>query len=562
MDSSAFVSQQSADHWTDIAASVELPPSPKLESQSLSQIPEMTTAINVDNQRDGARCADAVDKLDTMKDSIVGQQRNASTDCPQDEKLDRIIASSSYPTPLASLPQLHPQDPAGHSTSPASGPLPHYLPPPSPPPPLPSLPAVFPHVSLADLAHLIRSQGCQQSRYRDARIRHYRSLVSVGLSARLINSGELASRELADYLRSDGRSLFDNPGGVMRDGKDFASLFNTIHDIRDSCDLYRRYSLLDPELGFAGYQGKAGTAKEIPRSFTTFMDEIPGRARDDFLDLISELRTNPDFLANRIASLDQQELASLSTLGSATDSLDFVTSSRGRTFKPAQGLQHQQQQGKSQVSTPVERFLSFERHDPLSALVHTIFACSSDLDATENLRRTDIWATTCARLVREGKAGSNRLVFSILDIWSTMQDWSSKSAVEFHLMEVLQKGQFLIDRLEESHTNFSGNSGQQTGHSIYSANDSATADGFYAWAVERLFEVLGEDQDTAGIPRGALDIGTKILSKLDNKKQQVTAVSLIIRRWFISTFLFNVIKYPEVRRPRFILLKIKESGSC
>ena len=520
------------DCWTDIAAAVPMPPSPGLGPQVSSQVPEMPTAVTVDGQQDGTIDASASYSPGTSGESSTSQC-NVGTACPEDEKLNRPVVSTSYSAPLARLPKSPPQDLSGQSAS-----------------PLPAAPpTLLPSVSLANLAHLIRLQGCQQRRHSDARVRHYHSAVSTGLSARLVNCGVLATRDLVDYLRVDRKSVFASLGSVMQDGKDFASLHNVMHDIRDSCDLYRRYSLLEPELDSTYGQGKAATAGFAPQSFTTFMDEIPGKARDDFLDLLTEIRTNPDFLASRIASLEQQDLASLTNFGLARDALDPVVSPRGKTARTTQAQQHQH--GKPQVPTPVDRLLSFQRHDPLLTLIHTVFASSAGLDTTEDLRRIDIWATTCASLFAEGKAGSDRLVLSILDIWATMGDWASRSRMEFYLMELLQKGQFLLDRLEESHAGFNRNAAQRTGlPSMGPASDSTSAEDFYAWAVRRLFEVLEDDQDAVGIPQGAIDIGAMILCKLDNRKNRMAAISLIVRRWFISTFLFNAIKHPEVRKAK------------
>lgn len=375
--------------------------------------------------------------------------------------------------------------------------------------------------SLAELAHLIRLQSYQEQRRCHARVRLHRSLVANALSARLVHCGELVHRTLVDHFRSD-------------DKKGFAQLYNALHDVRNSCDATRRYALLEPDLEF----GKAKTQKnERVNSFSTFMHEIPTKTRDDLLEFLSELRTNPDFLATRITSLSQQELASLTTFRQALDPIDSVMALQARG-KPVPSAQ------KSQAlsgSSAVERLLSFQRHDPLSALIYTIFANSSGPDSAEDLRRTDIWATTCARLITEGKPGSDKFIKSVLDAWAGMREWPGKINLELYLMEVLQDGQFLLEKTEEP--------GRQRGQpETRSTKDTIAADEFYDRSVLRLFEVIDDEPSAGGIPEGILEIGMAILKKLeDSRKHRTAAQTFIVSRWFFSTYLLNAIIHPEVR---------------
>ncbi|KAB2578110.1 uncharacterized protein LTHEOB_3782 [Lasiodiplodia theobromae] len=373
--------------------------------------------------------------------------------------------------------------------------------------------------SLAELAHLIRLQSYQEQRRCHARVRLHRSLVANALSARLVHCGELVHRTLVDHFRSD-------------DKKGFAQLYNALHDVRNSCDATRRYALLEPDLEF----GKTKTLKnERVNSFSTFMHEIPTKTRDDLLEFLSELRTNPDFLATRITSLSQQELASLTTFRQALDPIDSVMALQARG-KPVPSSQ------KSQVlsgSTAVERLLSFQRHDPLSALIYTIFANSSGPDSTEDLRRTDIWSTTCARLITEGKPGSDKFIKSVLDAWAGMREWPGKTNLELYLMEVLQDGQFLLEKTEDA-------SRQRGQPEARNTKDTIAADEFYDRSVLRLFEVIDDEPSAGGIPEGILEIGTAILKKLeDSRKHRTAAQTFIVSRWFFSTYLLNAIIHPE-----------------
>ncbi len=373
--------------------------------------------------------------------------------------------------------------------------------------------------SLAELAHLIRLQGYQEQRRCHARVRLHRWLVSSALSARLVHCGELAHRTLVDYFRSD-------------DKKSFATLYNALHDVRNSCDATRRYALLEPDLEFG--RSKLARMDRIS-SFSTFMHEIPQKVRDELMTFLSELRTNPDFLATRIASLSPQELASLTSFRQALDPIESVMALRGKTLASGPKLA-------TNTPSPIERLLSFQRHDPLSSLIYTIFANSSGPDSAEDLRRTDVWATTCARLITEGKHGSDKFVLSVLDAWAGMRDWPGKTNLELYLMQVLQDGQFLLEKAEDQPARPRT---QQA--DARSTKDTIAAEEFYDKAVKRLFEVIDDEPSAGGIPEGVLEIGIAILRKLeDSKKHRTAATTFIVSRWFFSTYLLSAIIHPEV----------------
>ncbi|KAL2258528.1 hypothetical protein VTK26DRAFT_8132 [Humicola hyalothermophila] len=393
--------------------------------------------------------------------------------------------------------------------------------------------------SLEELAHLVRLSKYQERKRANTRIRLQRSLVSTALSARLMRCGEMAHRNLVDTFRTDDR-------------KTFAALYNAIIDVRRSCDETRRYALLEPEMELLQPPGLVSTdsldtptgsvssASISPNAVAPFLSEISASARETFLDFLNQIRTNPDYLATRIASLNSAELAALTSFHQTLEPIESVlpyhsrSSGRGPSGgSNFSGSGSNSTFGSSSGAGPagkersaIERLLSFQRHDPISALIYTCFANSAGPDSAEDRRRTVTWATVCARLTSTSKTGSEQTVISVLNVWVSMRDWAGKSNMEWYLMKILEDGAFLLDRAEDQH-------GTRFNLSDWTSKDQIAAEEFYARAVDELFEVI-DDEDATGIPEGLLELGNEMLKQLDKHYVEST------RRWLVAKYLFTV----------------------
>jgi hypothetical protein len=270
------------------------------------------------------------------------------------------------------------------------------------------------------------------------------------------------------------------------------------------------------------------------------MHEIPPTVRNEILSFMSELRMNPDFLAARIADMTATELVALTSFRPVMEPQDLVVMPSGKPLavKRAPPVSS---------ASPVRRLLSFQRHDPLSALVYTIFAPSSGPDSPEDLRRLDVWATACARLVADGKVGGERFLRNILDVWADMREWSVKRKLEVYLMQILQEGQFLLEK--EGRPGKSGAVAEKNKAMEYRTEE------FFDRAIKSLFRIIHDDDaQCGGVPPGVMDIGRAILKKINNlegerekiKKWRSNTENTIIFRWFFCTFLPHALVYPEV----------------
>ncbi|KAI1103483.1 hypothetical protein F4804DRAFT_228793 [Jackrogersella minutella] len=390
--------------------------------------------------------------------------------------------------------------------------------------------------TLEELAHLVRLSKYQERKCANTRIRLQRSLISTALSARLTRCGETSLRNLADSFRND-------------DKRAFANLFGAIHDVRNSCDATRRYALLEPEMESLQSSGVASVETLVPppsangsivpgNSVVPFLNDISASARETFLSFLTQIRTNPDYLATRLCALNTSELQALTTFHQGLEPIESVLPYHGRSG----GRGHSSGPSKQSGQTPnaVERLLSFQRHDPLSALIYTCFANSAGPDSAEDKRRTGIWATAFARLIST-KSTSEPVLISILNAWSAMRDWSGRANMEWYLMKILEDGAFLLDRAEDQN-------GTRFNLSDWTTKDSIAAEEFYDRAVNDLFAII-DDEDATGIPEGVIELGNEILRRLETKDSTRNLVDTT-RRWFVykwifSSWLLAVVIHPE-----------------
>jgi hypothetical protein len=382
--------------------------------------------------------------------------------------------------------------------------------------------------TLAELAHLVRLQAYQETRRSQSRVKLHRCLVSSALSARLARCGELAHRTLVDHFKAD-------------DKKSFAKLYDALHDVRNSCDATRRYAILEPDLNldFTGQdrqrQRVNNDGHDKVKSFSTWMQDVPHKTRDELLTFVAKVRSDPDFLAERIADLTVPELAALVKFHQPTFREESVLPShrRGNTTGNTSGASTKQ----PPLPTPVERLLSFQRHDPLSTLLYTIFANTTGPDSSEDLRRSDIWSTVCAKLINDSKG--EQFVLTVLDAWAAMREWPAKVNLELCLMSLLQDGAFLLEKNEEQSTS-AGATAQRS-----DTKSEIRASEFYDRAVLKLFRVIDDDPSAGGIPEGVLELGSAIVAKIEDPKRRRDAEVFIMCKWFFGRFLKNAVIFPE-----------------
>ncbi|TGJ75711.1 hypothetical protein E0Z10_g10964 [Xylaria hypoxylon] len=387
--------------------------------------------------------------------------------------------------------------------------------------------------TLQELAHLVRLSKYQERKRAITRIRLQRSLISTALSARLTRCGETTQRSLADLFRSGDTHMF-------------AKVFDAVQDVRNSCDATRRFALLEPDMeplqsaGMASSEtldnppSVAGSISNSP--VNPFLADLDSPSRETILNFLAQIRTNPDYLASRLCALSVAELQALTIFHVGLDPIESVLPF-GNTQSSGRGSTSHA--NKSSASA-VERLLSFQRHDPLSALIYTCFANSAGPDSAEDKRRTQVWATACSRLIQAAPVEYENVLVAIVNVWSAMRDWSGRSSMEWFIMKVLKDGAFLLDRADDPQGNRFHDIGDWT------TKDSIRIEEFYDQVLNELFDLL-DDEDGTGIPEGVLELGNEILRHLQNiaPSKVDSTRHWFVYKWIFSNWLTAVLIHPE-----------------
>jgi hypothetical protein len=371
--------------------------------------------------------------------------------------------------------------------------------------------------SVSELAHLVKQQAYHEQKHSQSKLRLQKSLISNGVSARLTRTGDLCHRILVDHFKSDQKS-------------EFATLYNAIHDVRNSCEASRRFAMLEPELNSAK-SAKSSDEDALPTG-TSFLQELPAQARETILTFISSIRSSPHFLANRLSRLSNSELESLARFHYQPSPQESILPQQAPSRRGTGSVRGHPPPGP--MPSPVERLLAFHRNDPLYTLLHTIFANSTGPDSSEDVRKLDVWATTCARLISENKGES--FLMCVMDSWAAMREWPARANLEICIMDLVQEGSFLVAEDQASGRPSSDVRGK---HDLL-------AEEFWTKAERRLFEVLDDEPGAGGIPEGILELGHAILERMEEPKKQRQAEITIVVKWFFNRFLANGVAYPEV----------------
>jgi chromatin assembly factor 1 subunit A len=372
-----------------------------------------------------------------------------------------------------------------------------------------------PKVSFEELAGRYRHNQHKQARRRKLEQHLHATKVSIGVSARLLRLGAAVQRGLVDRLKHDDKA-------------NFIALYHTMVDLQEPCSLMAQRHLCQPDDSEDWPSSRESTFDRAP----DFFCQLSPQSQADLLDILQSVRTDPQFVFEKLCSLTPIQLSAL--ISSSVSSWEvggdsFPASSRSRIPSlssktvPASGIPFK------------DRVLAFERTDPLSTLLFNVYAASLDSDAPEAQLRLDMWSSVCAKLIADGANRSYALIDHILTLWATGSDWKAKPKFELYLMDILQTGAFLLEHIEPP-----------PGYDMDPIDPLRTevAEEYFASTVDALLELL--DDPDAGLPWSIVQLGKAIMQKLDRQDCRDRFLDFLFGQWFFPKFLYGALTYPEV----------------
>ncbi|PYH98382.1 hypothetical protein BO71DRAFT_426194 [Aspergillus ellipticus CBS 707.79] len=378
------------------------------------------------------------------------------------------------------------------------------------------MPTEQPKVSFEELAVRYRQNQHKQSSRKRLEHRLHALKVSMGVSARLVRVGSVVQRGLVDRLKHD-------------DKVNFIALYHTLADLQESCDsaFRRHFHRQDPLEEWSPIRESA-----MDHSPDFFLQLSP-QSRTDLLEILQLVRTNPQFILERLSSLAPAQLAALvSSASPSGDSGDIPSPSVSRSRNHSSFTKRT-----SAASLPSkDRALTFERTDALSILLFNVYASPLDSDTPEAQLRLDVWSTICAKLITDGGSRYYPLIGHILGSWATSSDWKAKPKFELYLMDILQTGAFLLEHVDTP-------PGMSFDAELPDPLKTDVAEEFFASAVDALFQLL--DDPDGGLPHAVMQLSCAILQKLDRQDGRDRFLEFLFVQWFFSKFLYSALTYPE-----------------
>ena len=413
----------------------------------------------------------------------------------------------------------HPEErgviPKGPLADAKGGPPPADVPVPSP-------------ISLEELAHLVELERYQRSRTLSIQTDMDRLSLSCGLDRRLISTFSVAYGNLIDQYKTD-----DQAG--------FAGLYEACEQLKASCQTAG--AAICP--ANPNTEQNALRPEDLERRSCVLM--LPPEDQGVILGFLNRIRTEPNFLSDRISSMSPSERTAL-TSSYHPAGIDFSVlpnHSHGKTQFYSRDSQMMK------LSRRMDNLHRFHNQDPLFALLYGVFDSSSRPGSSEHSRRTDIWSTTCARNFTEGfmegKPGSDELVIAALDAFANFQDWSLKPMIETYLMKILAGGSFFLD-LQSSPAMTSNDPIE-----MHTAKAAIAEADFFDKALIDLFGLLTTGPRNQAVPETALIFIHAILRKIEDQKHRLRAKRFILCRWYFATFISSIVVYPEVSSPISLL---------
>lgn len=382
-----------------------------------------------------------------------------------------------------------------------------------------------PEVDLEKTVELMNNAQCHGRRALAARRNKEQLAISRGVEKRLLKTMWIAYGNLIDQFKTD-----DQAG--------FRGLYEASDHLSMTC--HRAHLGRIP----GNNPGEARNSTRHPtRTCTPWMQRLSTADQEVITSFLHLIRTDEEFLANRIVSLSPEQLNALASSyhPAGIDLSILANHSHGATdlySKDSQMLK---------LSRRMDNLRCFHAQDPFFLLMYSCFDSNCNVSSPEYHRRNSVWSSTCAKLIVESKPGSDEFIVAAADSFMGFADWKLKRRLELFILETLVEGSFLLEPLQAA----SSDSGDKPRDMASPALQEAD---FMEQCLRTLFQLLASEPDGQFLPRACMDLIQSTLQKVGDDDLKSKAKVFFITRWYFASLLSSILLYPEVRIAIYVLL--------
>ena len=366
---------------------------------------------------------------------------------------------------------------------------------------------------IGELSYLLRVQKYHKRKQRQTQERLYNLQISCENRKRLVRSQYVLQHALVEHIRTGKK-------------ENFRLTFDEHRRLRDC------YQYDDQQLGTRTCRDHSSKG--------SFLDHVSDAAHGAILVFLSDVLSDQDFLVKRLLSLTQQELDLLTQCYRPSPSDRSIFGYRTPDIRKRPSTLF--------TSPGQARGVSELRpgSDALSLLLDMVGHYSPRTGPGYQNQKEKTWATVCAKMLQERKAGSDTFIVTLLDAWSFYGNPFGNRSLETWLLEVLRDGQSLLEKPDKHSFRVRTENTQHP-----NVQDLTASEAFYNTAVRRLLALLKENSITHIIPQGVMRLAQAIVNGLRESPTHFAAAPwFLVTRWLFSSYMMDYIINPEASLSR------------
>lgn len=337
---------------------------------------------------------------------------------------------------------------------------------------------------------------------------------TCSINSRLIPSLDRAHRALADCFQNG-------------DSTGFAKVYRTCENIVEACMTHT------VQTSTMNLEDPVDHKHTAPMSW---LERLPGDCQQVVINFLTDLRTDTNFLAERLSSLSFSELIELLPRSDISRRPQSIF--QGQPQRSPAGYSRSQPSQESELV--LGKLRNLHQGDPFFVLSHGIFAIAGTQGSKEQFLKNRVWSNACARVIAEGRPGSDDFTTCTLDAFFDGNNWSLKPRLETFIAKVLQEGAFLVDPTSREPSDF------KAPMEIRNANAVIAKSNFFDQALKDLLGLLLSFPPMSMLPQGLYILICSTLGKIHNAEVRKRARNFIVSKWFVSSVLAQALTNPEV----------------